>query len=66
MAETQTVPDPLPLMTISVKMPTYWTDSPEVLFIKAEVQFKNKRITGLRTKFTYYVAVLPVVRAPPL
>lgn len=64
----------MPLTTVSVKLPTFWTDSPEVWFIQAEAQFENKRITSSRTKFTHCVAALPqdvacrlldLVRAPP-
>ena len=33
------------LTTVSVKLPTFWTDSPEVWFIQAEAQFEVKRIT---------------------
>lgn len=66
--------DPVQLTTISVKLPTFWTDSPEVWFIQAEAQFENKRITASRTKFTHCVAALPqdvacrlldLVRSPP-
>ena len=59
MAENPTVPDLIPLMTISMKLPTFWTDSPEVWFIQAEAQFENKRISASLTKFTHCVASLP-------
>ena len=36
-----TGPDPVPLMTVSVKLPMFWMDSPEVWFLQAEAQFKN-------------------------
>ena len=64
----------LPLTTVSVKLPSFWTDSPEVWFLQAEAQFENKGITVSRTKFTHCVAALPqdvacrlldLVRAPP-
>ena len=73
MAENPTVRDPIPLRRISVKLPTFWTDSHEVWFIQAEAQFENKRITASHTKFTHCVAALPqdvacrlldLVRAP--
>ena len=66
--------EPVHLTTVSVKLPTFWTDSPEVWFLQAEAQFENKRITSSRTKFTHCVAALPqdvacrlldLVRAPP-
>jgi len=65
----------VPLTTVSVKLPSFWTDSPEVWFLQAEAQFENKRITSSRTKFTHCVAALPqdvacrlldLVRAPPV
>ena len=59
MAENPTVPDPIPLTTISMKLPTFWTDSPEVWFIQAEAQFENKLTTASQTKFTHCVAALP-------
>jgi len=66
MAENPNVPDPIPLTTISMKLPTFWTDSPEVWFIQAEAS---------QTKFRNCVAALPqdvacrlldLVRAPPV
>ena len=65
----------LPLTAVSVKLPSFWTDSPEVWFLQAEAQFENKGITVSRTKFTHCVAALPqdfacrlldLVRAPLL
>ena len=32
-------PDPVPLMTVSVQLPTYWMDSPEAWFLQTEAQF---------------------------
>ena len=64
----------VPLTTVSVKLPTFWTDSPEVWFIQAEAQFEVKRITTSRTKFNHCLAALPqdvacrlldLVGAPP-
>ena len=66
-------PDPVPLMIVSVKLPTFWMDSPEIWFLQAEAQFENKRITSSRNKFTCCVAslsqdvacrLLDLVRAP--
>ena len=74
MAENLSALVPLPLTTFSVKLPNFWTDSPEVWFIQSEAQIENKQITTSRTKFTHCVAVLPqdvacrlldLVRAPP-
>ena len=67
-------PSAVPLTAVSVKLPTFWTDSPEVWFIQAEAQFEVKRITVSRTKFNHCLAALPqdvacrlldLVRAPP-
>ena len=63
----------VPLTTVSLKLSTFWTDSPEVWFIQAEAQFEVKRITVSQTKFNHCLAVLPqdvacrlldLVRAP--
>ena len=63
----------VPLTTVSLKLSTFWTDSPEVWFIQAEAQFEVKRITVSRTKFNHCLPVLPqdvacrlldLVRAP--
>ena len=64
----------VPLTTVSIKLPTFWTDSPEVWFLQAEAQFENKRIVTSRTKFTHCLAALPqdvacrlldLIRSPP-
>ena len=64
----------VPLTTVSVELPSFWTNSPEVWFIQAEAQFEKRRITASHTKFTHCVAALPqdvafrlldLVRAPP-
>ena len=61
-------------LTVSVKLPSFRTNSPENWFIRAEAQVENKRITAPHTKFTHFVAALPqdvarrllnLVRAPP-
>ena len=75
MDKNPVVLDPLSLMNISVKLPTFWTNSPEVWFIQAEAQFENKTITASRTKLMHCVAalsqdvacsLLDLVRAPPI
>jgi len=47
------------LTTVSIKLPTFWTDSPEVWFLQAESQFAIKRVTASMTKFHHCVAALP-------
>lgn len=63
-----------PIDNCPVKLPSFWTNSPEVWFIQAEAQFENKRIISSHTKFTHCVAALPqdvvcrlldLVPAPP-
>ena len=54
----------IPLTTVSVKLPSFWTNSQEVWSIQAEAQFENKRITFSCTKFTHCVD-LDLVREPP-
>jgi len=58
--EVSSPPDgQLSLTRVSVKLPTFWTDSPEVWFLQAEAQFGIKRVTTSLTKFHHCVAVLP-------
>ena len=49
----------IPLTTVFVKLPSFWTDSQEVRFLQAEAQFEVKRITASHTKFTQCVSSLP-------
>ena len=44
---------------VSIKLPTFWTDSPKVWFLQAKSQFAIKRVTTSLTKFHHYVAALP-------
>lgn len=62
------------LTAVSVKLPTFWTDSPEVWFLQAECQFENKKIVVSKTKYNHVMAVLPqdvscrlldLIRSPP-
>lgn len=58
--EVSSPPDgQLSLTTVSIKLPTFWTDSPEVWFLQAEAQFAIKRVTTSLTKFHHCVAALP-------
>jgi hypothetical protein len=73
----ESVPNPdsqVHLTTVSIKLPTFWTDSPEVWFLQAEAQFAIKRVTASLTKFHHCVAALPqdvatrlidLIRSPP-
>lgn len=64
----------VPLTAVSMKLPTFWTDSPEVWFLQAEAEVENKRINLSRTRFTHCVGTRPqdvacrlleLVGAPP-
>ena len=44
---------------LSIKLPTFWTDSPEVWFLQAESQFAIKNVTTSLTKFYHCIAALP-------
>jgi hypothetical protein len=48
-----------PLAAVGVKLPTFWTDNPEVWFLQAEAQFDLSNITSQRTKFHHVLVVLP-------
>ena len=53
--------------TVSLKLPTFWSEEVEVWFAQAEAQFAIKRIMDSRTtKFYYAVYVLPQDVAPQL
>lgn len=43
---------------VSVKIPPFWTDRPEIWFYTVEAQFKIAGITAEETKFNYLVAQL--------
>lgn len=61
-------------MAVSLKLPTFWEQSPELWFIRAEAEFANRHITADGTKYNYLVAslgqdtataVLSALRTPP-
>ena len=43
---------------VSLKLPEFWTDDPEVWFIRVEAQFRSRAITLDSTKFDYMVTAL--------
>ena len=47
------------LTTVSIKLPTFWTYSPEAWFQQAQSQFAIKRVTTSLTKIHHCVAALP-------
>ena len=46
------------LNAVSRKLPTFWTNQPEVLFVQAESQFALRAITVDETKYQYVVTAL--------
>ena len=45
---------------MSIKLPEFWTKSPEVWFARVEAQFGTKGITQDHTKYDYIVSALDV------
>ena len=56
------------LTMISIKLPTFWKDSPEVCFLQAKSQFANKRVTAFLTisRILHYSNVYPEQSIPVL
>ncbi len=59
---------------VSLKLPTFWTEQPDVWFAQAEAQFNVRNVTADDTKYHYAVAaldqstakrVLDLLSAPP-
>ena len=59
---------------VSIKLPSFWTQQPEVWFLQVEAQFNIRKITNDATKFYYIVSaldqatsnrVLDVLSSPP-
>lgn len=46
------------LNAVSLKLPAFWTRSPEVWFARVEAQFGTKNISEDRTKYDYVVSAL--------
>ncbi|GBM38200.1 Retrovirus-related Pol polyprotein from transposon 412 [Araneus ventricosus] len=46
------------LHKVSVKIPPFWIDKPEILFYQVEAQFKISGITAEETKFNYLISQL--------
>ena len=43
---------------VAVKLPEFWTDDPEIWFLRAEAQFRSKSIIIDQTKFNYIITAL--------
>ena len=46
------------LNAVSIKLPEFWTTSPEVWFARVEAQFGTKNITQDQTRYDYVVSAL--------
>ena len=57
-ATTATVPQAPEVQAVSVKLPEFWPDDPEVWFIRVEAQLRSRAITQDQTRFDYVVAAL--------
>ena len=57
-ATTATVPQAPEVQAVSVKLPEFWPDDPEVWFIRVEAQLRSRTITQDQTRFDYVVAAL--------
>ncbi|RUS68706.1 hypothetical protein EGW08_023533 [Elysia chlorotica] len=54
---------PSSINAVSIKLPEFWTTSPEVWFARVEVQFGTKNITADQTKYDYVVSALDITTA---
>ena len=48
-----------PIANVWMKLPAFWPDAAQVWFTQADAQFAIRSITVSKTKFYYWVAVLP-------
>lgn len=64
-----------PVQAVTVSLPTWWPDQPEVWFARVEAVFRQRKITADSTKFDYVLAaldneaavrILDIIRAPPV
>ena len=47
---------------VSVKLPDFWTEDPDLWFLHAEAAFRNAQITQSITKFDHIVQIMVSVR----
>jgi hypothetical protein len=66
--------DPSAVQAVSVRLPAWWPDQPEVWFARAEAIFRQKSVATDETKFDHVLAaldndavvhVLDILRDPP-
>ena len=46
------------IQAVAVKLPEFWTDDPEIWFLRAEAQYRAKSIIVNQTKFDYVITAL--------
>ena len=46
------------IQAVAVNLPEFWTDDPEIWFLRAEAQFRSKSIINDQTKFDYIITAL--------
>lgn len=55
-AEKESQPNSSETMKVSVKIPPFWTEKPDIWFFQIEAQFKINGISSEDTKFNYIVS----------
>ena len=58
MTDTKVTPTEF-VAKVSVKLPDFWTEDPDLWFLHAEAAFRNAQITQSITKFDHIVQKLP-------
>ena len=58
MTDTKVTPTEF-VAKVSVKLPDFWTEDPDLWFLHAEAAFRNAQITQSKTKFDHIVQKLP-------
>ena len=51
------------ISAVSIKLPEFWPEDPEIWFIRVEAQLRSRAVTHDQTKFDYVVAALNNVTA---
>ena len=51
------------ISAVSIKLPEFWPEDPEIWFIRIEAQLRSRAVTHDQTKFDYAVAALDNVTA---